>query len=71
MSERLGILGRERMLVNMVTRQLLDAAGRKHEYTEPKPTDRGATFRLRLFEGNEDTRRIVSVTIELESVEQE
>jgi hypothetical protein len=62
---KLGIIGRERSLVNGLAKKLRRDCSRNHEHTDIKETDRGASFDLHLFEGNEPTNRIVRVTVEM------
>lgn len=64
----LGIIGRERMLIDVLARAFHGATG-GHEVTDVVPTDRGATFRVRIFEGRTYTGRIARVTVDLEGVE--
>lgn len=62
----LGIIGRERALIDRLAQRLLDAAKRHYDYTEVKQERRGATFQVELddptgyFEN-----RSARVTIEL------
>lgn len=68
MSE-LGIIGRERALVDKLAKRLHDKGAAGHELTDVQPTARGATFRVRLFDGPEYTHRIARVTVEFEGID--
>lgn len=66
---KLGILGRERMLINKLTRTLHRETQRHHNYGSIKETDRGCAFEVQMLEGDEKTGCIARVTVELDRVE--
>lgn len=60
------IIGRERALIDRLTRDLLAAARRRHDYGAVSDTHRGATFLLSLRDpDDEPTGCEVRVTVEL------
>lgn len=62
---RQSIIGRDRVLVDKVTEQLLAGVRTKHEHTDASPTKRGAYFDLRL----DGTTHVVRVSVDLLRVE--
>ncbi len=66
MSERIGIMGRERMLADKLTKQLIERGCVGHETTNASATRFGTTFRVRLFDGPEFAGRVATVTVEME-----
>jgi hypothetical protein len=71
--EKLPIIGRELGLITHLTKLVGDAAGRKHETTNPHDTldRRGFSFRVRLFDEDGPTGRVARVTVELEGIDHE
>ena len=65
----LGILGRERALIDKLAKQLNHAA-KGHEVTPVYKTKRGSYFEVRIFDGPESSGRIARVEITLDRVEQ-
>lgn len=65
---QMSIIGRERALVNKLTKALQETVAPRHEYTKIVETSRGASFEALLFEGGESTGRVVRVTVELDRV---
>lgn len=70
---KLGIIGRERAVIDKLTKLISDAVGGYHERTNSRHTDRGAEFEVRIFEGTrgrgEPTGHIARVTVELDRLE--
>lgn len=66
---KLGILGRERILINRLTQLLHRETQRRHNYGPIRKTDRGCAFEVEILEGGDSTGRIARVTVELDRVE--
>lgn len=65
------IFGRDRVLIETLTKHLLASVRKIHDYNEPTETRRGYTFEISLHDSDDQpTDRIARVTVELDRVEQ-
>ena len=63
------IIGRERALLDGLTKLIHDAVRSRHDYGPISERPRGATFEVHLLAGDEQTGRIARITVELDRVE--
>lgn len=71
MTTRPSIFGRDRYLVEQLTKLIHGTVKKQHSCTVIEETKRGETFRLRILDADDKpTGHVVRVTIELEGVEQ-
>jgi hypothetical protein len=65
---KLGILGRERMLVIKLAK-LLNRSAVGHQVTKVYETPRGAYFDVLMYDGPESSNRVARVTVEFDRLE--
>lgn len=65
MNQVLSIIGRERALIDKLTKVMFDAARRHHNYTPMVDTPRGSTFTVQILVDGEPTGRVARVNVEL------
>lgn len=66
---KLAIIGRERSLIDKLTRQLWNATKRYHNYGVIHETRRGNTFEVQILVDDKPTGHVARVTVELDRFE--
>jgi hypothetical protein len=69
-AEKPGIIGRDRALVDKVAKLVHDATKKQHQWTPLRETRRGSWFEVRVTGPEGPTKHIVSITIELDRLEE-